>query len=119
MVMAAIGSVLPWITGLYGSLDIGGGGGLDKDGMITIVMAVAAGVFFLVGVIGKARWPFVVGLIISILTLAVFTIDLFDVVNTLSVSNVGYGLWVGTAGAALGLVAGIGGIAARRDQAAS
>ena len=88
--------------------------GLEGDGIITLFLAIIAGAFFLVGLIGKARWPFVVGLIVIIITGAVFVIDIADVMNTMSISNVGYGLYIGIAGAALGLLAAIGGIAAKR-----
>ncbi|MBU4174782.1 MAG: hypothetical protein KKB90_09250 [Actinobacteria bacterium] len=110
MMIVMIGSFLPWAQAFYASK-----GGMEGDGKITLFFAVIAGAFFLVGLIGKARWPFVVGLIVTIITGAIFVIDIADVVNTLSLSNVGSGLYVGLAGAALGLVAAVGGIAARRE----
>jgi hypothetical protein len=44
-------------------------------------------------------------------------VDIFDIVGTtgLSLSNVGYGLILGTVAGAIGVVAGIGGIAAKRE----
>ncbi|MCG2794981.1 MAG: hypothetical protein L6427_03780 [Actinomycetia bacterium] len=110
MALAAIGSFMPWAQALFVSKS-----GWEGDGRITFFLAIIAGAFFLVGLIGKARWPFVVGLIVTIITGAVFVIDIADVADKLSFSNVGYGLYVGLAGAALGLIAAIGGIAAKRD----
>lgn len=112
MLLAAICSFLPWANVFLSSAS---GWELGSDAKISFGLAIAAGAFFLVGLITRARWPFVIGLIITIITGAVFIIDLVDVMDTFSSSHVGFGLYVGIAAAALGLVAAIGGIAAKRQ----
>lgn len=114
--MVIVGSVTPWISGSFLGIDISVAvSGWDKDGKITLFLAIIAGGFFLVGLIGKARWPFVVSLVITIITGAVFAVDTADILNNLSSSNIGYGLYIGLAGVIIGLIAAIGGIAARRE----
>jgi hypothetical protein len=121
MLLASAGSVLPWITGSFSFGEIGGSvsisaSGWDKDGKITIFLAVVALAFFLIGLIGKSRWSFIVALVLSLIATGIMIVDVFDIVGTtgLSFSNVGYGLILGTVAGAIGIVAGIGGIAAKR-----
>ncbi|MCJ7652434.1 MAG: hypothetical protein MUO75_01890 [Actinobacteria bacterium] len=121
MLISAAGSVLPWIKlsfsiSEFGSSQTISASGWDKDGKITIFLAVIALAFFLVGLIGKARWPFIVGLVVSLAVLGIMVVDIFDIVGTtgLSFSNVGYGLLMGAGGGVVGLIAGIGGSVARR-----
>lgn len=110
--LAAACSFLPWANVFF---DSASGWELGSDAKISFGLAIVAGAFFLVGLISKARWPFVISLIVTILTGAVFIIDIVDVMDTFSSSNVGFGLYVGIAVAALGLVAAIGGISANRE----
>jgi hypothetical protein len=110
MVVGAIGSALPWATistGFYSASK----GGLSGDGTITIVAAVIALAFFLVGIIGRARWPFIVGLVMSLIIAAVAIYDALDLGSGISV---GIGLILCMVAGVLGVIAGIGGIASPR-----
>lgn len=113
MVVAAVGSVTTWVTVSDAFLNLSASG-WDKDGKLTIFLALAAFAFFLVGLVAASRWPFAVGLVITVIIGAIIVIDMVDIVNTMSLSNVGYGLYVAFAGAVMGLIAGIGGITSRR-----
>lgn len=109
MIISIVGSIMPWIS-LYGaSLS-----GWEKDGKITLFLALITLVFFVVGLITRARWPFIVGLLGSLVVGVVFVVDLVDVLRQIS-SAVGAGLYVGVVGAVIGLVAGVGGTAVSRD----
>ena len=121
MLLAAAGSVLPWITGSISFSEFGGSvtfnaSGWDKDGKITIFLAVLALAFFVVGLVGKSRWPFIVALVFSLILTGIMIVDIFDILGTtgFSFSNVGYGLIMGAVAGAIGVVAGIGGTAAKR-----
>ena len=122
MLLAAAGSILPWITGSISFLGEFGGSvslnasGWDKDGKITIFLAVLALAFFVVGLVGKSRWPFIVALVFSLILTGIMIVDIFDILGTtgFSFSNVGYGLIMGAVAGAIGVIAGIGGIAAKR-----
>lgn len=121
MLLAAAGSVLPWITGSISLVEFGGSvsfnaSGWDKDGKITIFLAILALAFFAVGLVGKSRWPFIVALVFSLILIGIMIVDIFDILGTtgFSFSNVGYGLIMGAVAGAIGVIAGIGGIAAKR-----
>ena len=121
MLLAAAGSVLPWLTGSISFSEFGSSvsfnaSGWDKDGKITIFLAVLALAFFVVGLVGKSRWPFIVALVFSLILTGIMIVDIFDILGTtgLSFSNVGYGLIMGAVAGAIGVIAGIGGIAAKR-----
>lgn len=113
MAVAAAGSVLPWITasGSYYTVSASGWG---RDGSITVFTAAAAFMFFLVALIGRMRWAFIVGLVLGLVTLGIMVIDVFDVLGT-SGASLGYGLLMGAIGAAVGVVGGIGGTATRKE----
>lgn len=115
MIVAAAGSLLPWLTFSGGVYSISSGG-WNHDGKITIFLAVLALAFFVVGLVGKSRWPFIVALVFSLILTGIMIIDIFDILGTtgLSFSNVGYGLIMGAVAGAIGVIAGIGGIAAKR-----
>jgi hypothetical protein len=121
MLAAGAGSVLPWITGTIGFSQINGSmtfnaSGWDKDGKITVFLAALALAFFVVGLVGKSRWPFIVALAFSLILTGIMIVDIFDIIGTtgLSFSNVGYSLIMGAAAGVVGIIAGIGGTAARR-----
>jgi hypothetical protein len=121
MIVAAAGSMLPWLTfsgGVY-TYSISSSG-WNHDGKITVFIAAITLAFFLVGLVGRARWPFIVGLIFSFAVAGIMVYDIIDIMTTsigplsLSLSNVGYGLWIGAAAGVVGIIAGAGGISARR-----
>lgn len=109
MMIVAIGSALPWAT-LY-SVSVGG---LRGDGVITIIVAFLGLAFFAVGIIGKAKWPFIIGLVMSLIISAV---AIYDAVNVARNATMGIGLILCGIGGVLGVVAGIGGIASPRRAA--
>ena len=108
MMIVAIGSALPWATAYGFSI-----GGLRGDGVITIIVAFLGLAFFAVGIAGKAKWPFVIGLIMSLIISAV---AIYDAVN-IARNAMGIGLILCVTGGVLGVVAGIGGIASPRRAA--
>ena len=121
MLLAAAGSILPWIKvsasiSEFGSSLTFSASGWHKDGKITIFLAVLALAFFVVGLVVKSRWTFIVALVFSVVLTGIMIVDIFDIVGTtgLSFSNVGYGLITGAVAGVLGIIAGIGGIAAKR-----
>ena len=109
MIIVAIGSALPWATAFGFSV-----GGLRGDGVITIIVAFLGLAFFAVGLAGKAKWPFVIGLMMSLIISAVAIYDAVDVVKNVTM---GIGLILCIIGGVLGVVAGIGGIASPRRAA--
>lgn len=110
MVVVAIGSALPWAKVSY-SFYSASKGGLSGDGVITLIAGIIALAFFVVGMAVKARWPFIVGLILSIIIAGVALIDTVDVAGDLTV---GIGLILCLIAGVVGIVAGIGGVAAPR-----
>lgn len=111
MVLVAIGSALPWAK-VSSPLFSATKGGLSGDGVITLIVGFLALAFFAVGAAGKARWPFIVGLVLSIIISAVALIDTVDVAGDFTV---GIGLILCLAAGAVGVIAGIGGIASPRS----
>lgn len=113
MVLVAVGSALPWAKASFGGFSATKGG-LSGDGVITLIVGLLALVFFVVGLAVRARWPFAVGLVLSLIVTAVALIDTIDVAGDLTV---GIGLWLCLAAGILGVVAGIGGLASPRRSA--
>ena len=111
MLLMVAGSLLPWWKSLLAVQN-----GWDNDGKYTVFIAALALAFFLVGLIGKSRWPFIVGLVFSLISTAIFFYDIVYNVSRplISFSNVGYGLIMGAVAGAIGIIAGVGGIAAKR-----
>lgn len=114
MVMIAIGSALPWATASAMMFTVSKGG-LSGDGVFTLVLAILGLVFFSIAITGRANWSFVVGLIISLLVLA---ITIYDTVNVARIASnvsesvsadVGIGLIVCIIGGAIGALCGTGG----------
>jgi len=115
MVLTAIGSALPWATASALVFTVNKGG-LSGDGIITLILAIVGLVFFAVGVTGMRRWAFVVGLVLSVLIVAVGIFDAVDVTRMASGApsgasvSVGIGLVLCIIGGIVGLGAAIGGL---------
>jgi hypothetical protein len=110
MLLGVIGSVLPWATvsvmGFKAS-----SGGLHGDGVITLVTTLFALGFFVIGIINRAKWPFIVTVVLTLITAAV---GIYDAVNLSGEASVGIGLILVIIAGLLGLAAGITGIVAPR-----
>jgi|GEM_PF-6546332 len=113
-VIAAVGTVAPWVS--LGFLDRKG---VDTpDGFIVLVLAVVGAITGVV--IGRtpARWPRVVGFLVSAAIVVIAVVDLVDIsraVATAPGATAGIGLPLCIAGGVLGA---IGAIAARAPRAA-
>lgn len=103
MVLCIIGSVTTW-SNLYGI----GVSGWEGDGKITMGVAVIALVFLVVGALTKARWPFIVSLILTVVAGGIFLYYIVDLASP------AFGLYIGIAGAFIGLLGSILGISIRR-----
>ena len=102
--VAAVGSCLNWATIDAGFTTLHKGG-LDGDGVITLVLAV--GIAILAGV----RKVPVLGLLIALGVLAVALYDVIDILTTEPILNiepeVGIGLWIVTAAGVLAVITAI------------
>lgn len=103
--VAAVGSLLPWasVSSVFGTISKSG---MDGDGVITLVLAVAAGALVL-----TRKAP---GVVIALMALigVVAVIDIADVSRLADDTgfaevSVGFGLWLVAIGAVLGLVGSI------------
>jgi hypothetical protein len=113
MLLGAIGSALPWASmTLYGYSQTKNG--LSGDGIITIITTLFALGFFLIGLIGRAKWPFIVSLVLCLIT---SVIAIYDAANLASQVSVGIGLWLVMISGVLGAVIAVFGIAAPRATA--
>jgi hypothetical protein len=112
MLIGVIGSVLPWATvSVFGYSQ--SAGGLHGDGIITLVTTLFALGFFLMGLINRAKWPFIVTVVLAVITAAV---GIYDAINLSNQASVGVGLIMVITAALLGLAAGITGIVAPRQH---
>ena len=114
MIFVALGSVLPWAT-VSASIFSASKNGLSGDGVITIVLAFLGLGFFVVGIARDKRWPFVVGLALSVLISAASIFDAADITRV-GVSaksgatvTIGVGLVLCIIGGVIGVVSGFGG----------
>lgn len=114
MIVCAVGSALPWVSVSFMGYSQTKNG-LSGDGAITIVTALLALAFFAVGLAIKARWPFIVALVLALITVAIGIYDVVDVSGT-ELASVGIGLWMVAVGGVIGVVAAIGGIASPRTR---
>lgn len=114
-VLVAIAAFLPWAT--FFGVTVSGIGGEDvggaKDGVLTLILAIAAGVLGLLRGLGKAvLGAAIVAVVVGALVALIGAIDIADI-NDLGAS-VGAGLWLTLLGG-LGLLGvGIAGIVRRR-----
>lgn len=109
--LVVIGAAGPWVT--LGSFSKGG---LEGDGVITLVLAlVAAGVLLLAHFRGR-RAPVVVVGICGLLALAIAIIDIADVQDAGFGASVGWGLWLTLVGAIALLAAAAVAFAGRRRE---
>lgn len=114
--IAAIGSVLPWAKAEsdFGSAS---NNGLDVDGKLTIVLAIAIGAMLVVAATRGAVWPAITGIPVFALIALIGVIDVADVNNRgndfggfggLDIT-VGIGLWIvlaaGIAGTIISIIA--------------
>jgi len=116
MALVALGSALPWAT-VSASFLTASKNGLSGDGVITIILAAIGIGFFIVGATTKDGWAFMVGLMISIVILAIAIWDTVNVAGLGSESasggahaSVGIGLILCIIAGAIGLGAGIDGL---------
>jgi len=115
MMLAAIGSVLPWATVSAMVFSVSKGG-LSGDGIITIILSVLGLGLFAIGITGKARWAFISGLILSAIILGVSIYDAVDITKLASGAQAGASITVGVGlvlciiGGVIGVGAGVGGI---------
>ena len=111
MVVGAIGSGLAWATASTGLFTVSAGG-FSGDGKITIVAALLGLVFFVIGIVGRAKWPFSAALVMSLIVAGV---GIYDAANLGSGVSVGIGLWLVMAAGVVGFFAAIAGLAAPRE----
>ncbi|MHB8894372.1 MAG: hypothetical protein ACYC99_04225 [Candidatus Geothermincolia bacterium] len=112
MLVGAMGSTQPWAAESFMEMSKSAGG-LSGDGVITIVTTLLALVFFVIGATVVVRWPFIVSLVLCLVTAGV------GIYNATAVSPqllVGTGLWMVIVSGAVGILASIGGIASPRNQ---
>jgi len=109
MIIGMIGSALPWATISQYSLSKNG---LSGDGMITIVFSLLALGFFIIALINRAKWPFVVTAVMSAI---IALVGIYDAAKLASEISVGIGLYLVIIAGLLGLAAGIAGIVAPRS----
>jgi hypothetical protein len=98
-VLALIGSFLTWAT-----VEAGGASatvsGMDGDGPITLVLAIATAVFWFLRKRTEARWPTFLAAAGGVLTALVAIIDIADVnrvagdLGDFADASVGIGLWL-------------------------
>jgi hypothetical protein len=98
-----IGAVGPWVSAdvpLFGqSLSANG---LDRDGSITLLLGIVAGVLLVVWRQKRAAWAGVVAAVLGALTILIAIIDIADVSGKSSDVvdlSVGWGLWLTLVGA--------------------
>ncbi len=112
MVIAAIGSALPWATvSILGFSQ--SKGGLSGDGVITMIAALLALAFFAVGAVLKARWPFIIAAVLCAIAAA---IGIYDAVDLDPMVSIGVGLWMVMISGGIGLAVAVAGIASPRRE---
>ncbi|MBN1289890.1 MAG: zinc ribbon domain-containing protein [Actinobacteria bacterium] len=109
MTLSLLASFLPWASFFGISAN-----GLDGDGKITVVTALLAGVFFAIAVAAKVKWPYIISLILALITAAVFLVNFVDISDTVGMSAVSFGMYVGITGACAGTVFSILGLAVKK-----
>jgi hypothetical protein len=115
MAVVAIGSALPWAT-VSAMMFTVSKGGLSGDGVITIVLAILGLLFFAIAISGRAKWSFAIGLILSLLVLAVSIYDTVDIARVAGSvaetvdANVGIGLIICIIGGVIGAISAVGGL---------
>jgi hypothetical protein len=92
-------------------------GGLDRDGKVTLALAAALAVFFILAAVLSARWPFLVALALSLAAAVVCLAAVVDILATpgLLFTSVGPGLLLACAGALSAVVSSAVGVSARRS----
>ncbi|MEX2274343.1 MAG: hypothetical protein WEA10_02095 [Actinomycetota bacterium] len=113
-VVMAIGSVLPWATISIQAAERSIGG-LDGDGVITVICAVLVALAALVWLTGRG-WGRVLGFILAIVAGGVAVYDLVNITDTASDLSVvlegfaevsaGIGIWLVVAGAVIAIIGG-------------
>lgn len=114
MLVCAIGSALPWASVSFLGFSHTKNG-LSGDGVITIITGLLALAFFVVGLATRARWPFIVALVMTLITAAIGIYDAVDVSGT-ELASVGIGLWLVLVCGVIGVGLAIGGIASPRKR---
>lgn len=88
------GSFLPWISWPGYSRS-----GWSGDGKITFLVGIISVLFFVLSVILKTRWPYLICFLVSLFTAAVFVINIVNVIDKSGFSTLSSGLYIGAAGA--------------------
>ena len=118
MLVVAAGSALPWVTGLTGGTIYGLWHGSEmKDGTLTLVLSLVALGLFAFGITRRRRATFIVGLVLCVIIAVIAIVDINNVMSTtlLGAGNIGFGLYMVLICGILGVVAGAGGIATKRE----
>ena len=103
----AVGSGLNWIDLPGDVFDISGFGTEDeaKDGVLTIALAIIAGILILLGGIIKIRVLHIIGAVFMALAAAIGWIDVADINDSFGdTSAIGIGLWIVAIGASVGTI---------------
>lgn len=106
-VLTIIAAFLPWAS-VFGQTITGVEEG--SDGVITIALAVLAGIFGLVRALTGQRWAAIVAILFGLLTTLIAVIDIVDVMEF--DITVGIGLWLTLVGGIVMVIAG--GVSFRR-----
>ena len=111
-----VGSLLPWVKAEAGLFSVTKNG-IDGDGVLTLLLAVALGLVFLLGRNAKAVAWLVIVLAALVLAIAIYdTVDVSNKADELGsrssalfhvTASVGVGLWLTLAAGAVALVGGI------------
>ncbi|RKN09616.1 hypothetical protein [Streptomyces radicis] len=73
--LAVIGSFLPWAEATLGEMTESSGG-MQGDGIVTLVFGGLAAVFMVVGLVARKGWAPLVGAVMALLTLVVVAINI-------------------------------------------
>ncbi|WP_146240437.1 hypothetical protein [Williamsia limnetica] len=125
-VLVAIAAFLPWISGTISESGLGGDGDGSNDGVLTLVLAVIAGIFGVVSVLINKRSALhltagIVAVVTGLLVALIAIIDIADVMDAKDTGevlgitvDVGIGLWLTLVGGIGLVIAGIAGIIKRK-----
>lgn len=122
--LTAVAAFLPWVSGAISVNGLGSSDASTKatDGVLTLIMAVVAGIFGVVSTLTTKRSPLhltagIIALVLGLLVVVIAFIDIADVQDTAdklgAAFEVGIGLWLTLAGGIGLAVAGVAGIVKR------
>jgi peptidoglycan/LPS O-acetylase OafA/YrhL len=106
-----LGAIGPWATvdiEVFGQSQSASEGGLDSDGVITLILALIAGGLLLAWRAQRARWQAIVATVAGALSLLIAIVDIADVSGVddkgIGSVSVGWGLWLTLLGSIVLLV---------------